>query len=288
MPLNTTLVATIGPSGEVLLYDLDTEDPSASKTGGIIGKGKSHQDEGYGLAWSSVSANRLVSASNDGSLCFWDAAKITMNMSPVVLLKDKEGASVNDLALSCGNMDLAYTASEAKRIDIWDARNKAGPASSKENAHDAEVMSVDASPLNEHLLLSGGSDGVIKLWDLRKMSHFIHSMDGVHTGDVTAVRWSPHYLSHFLSAGDDRRANVWDLGRIGQEQTEEDGRDGPPELLFCHGGHTGAVTDVSWSKSTGSEFLIASVSDDNIFQCWQMQKTLYTEDSEPVPAAELE
>ena len=34
--------------------------------------------------------------------------------------------------------------------------------------------------------------------------------------------------------------------------------------------------------------LCISVSDDNIFQCWQMQKTLYSEDAENVPSDELE
>ena len=288
MPQHPNVMAAIGPSGDVMLYDLDTENPAEQKNQGALGRCKGHGDEGYGLAWSSVRASRLVTAANDGTVCFWDTMRPSMKMSPATKLTDANGASVNDLSLSSTSADIAYSASEAKRIDVWDARKKGGPALSTLNAHADEVMSVDASPLSEHLLLSGGADSVIKLWDTRKMSSFIHSMEGVHEGDVTAVRWSPHHIAHFLSAGDDRRANVWDLGRIGQEQTEEDGRDGPPELLFCHGGHTGAVTDISWNLSSGSEFLVASVSDDNIFQCWQMQKTLYTEDNEKVPAAELE
>lgn len=31
--------------------------------------------------------------------------------------------------------------------------------------------------------------------------------------------------------------NIWDLSRIGDEQTPEEEEDGPPELLFVHGGH---------------------------------------------------
>lgn len=35
---------------------------------------------------------------------------------------------------------------------------------------------------------------------------------------------------------------MWDLSRIGEEQTPEDAEDGPPELLFVHGGHTARTT----------------------------------------------
>ena len=34
---------------------------------------------------------------------------------------------------------------------------------------------------------------------------------------------------------------VWDLSRIGDEQSPDDAEDGPPELLFIHGGHTSKV-----------------------------------------------
>jgi histone-binding protein RBBP4 len=43
------------------------------------------------------------------------------------------------------------------------------------------------------------------------------------------------------SCGADRRLMVWDLSRIGDEQSPDDAEDGPPELLFIHGGHTSKV-----------------------------------------------
>ena len=44
------------------------------------------------------------------------------------------------------------------------------------------------------------------------------------------------------SSGTDRRLHVWDLSKIGEEQTAEDAEDGPPELLFIHGGHTAKIS----------------------------------------------
>ncbi|ONM07071.1 hypothetical protein ZEAMMB73_Zm00001d033250 [Zea mays] len=51
---------------------------------------------------------------------------------------------------------------------------------------------------------------------------------------------------------------VWDLSRIDQEQTPEDAEDGPPELMFIHGGHTSKISDFSWNPCrTG--WLLASL-----------------------------
>jgi len=70
--------------------------------------------------------------------------------------------------------------------------------------------------------------------------------------------------------------NVWDLARIGDEQTTEDAEDGPPELLFIHGGHTSKISDFSFNLS--EPWVIASVAEDNILQVWQMAENIYNDD----------
>ena len=62
--------------------------------------------------------------------------------------------------------------------------------------------------------------------------------------------------------------HIWDTSRIGEEQSEaEDKEDGPPELMFIHGGHTAKVSDISWCHN--EDWLLASVSEDNILHVWQ-------------------
>jgi WD40 repeat protein len=87
------------------------------------------------------------------------------------------------------------------------------------------------------------------------------------------VEWSPFNESILGSASADRRVGIWDLSRIGMEQSPEDAEDGPPELLFLHGGHTSKVSDFSWN--TQDPWTMASVSEDNVLQVWQMAEEIY-------------
>jgi histone-binding protein RBBP4 len=71
---------------------------------------------------------------------------------------------------------------------------------------------------------------------------------------------------------------VLPLCRIGEEQTPEDAEDGPPELLFIHGGHTSKISDFSWNLN--DDWVISSVAEDNILQIWQMAENIYHEEDE--------
>jgi histone-binding protein RBBP4 len=62
------------------------------------------------------------------------------------------------------------------------------------------------------------------------------------------------------------------------EQTSEDAEDGPPELLFVHGGHTAKVSDFGWNSH--NNWTVASVSEDNVLQLWTMAEEIYAEDDD--------
>lgn len=67
--------------------------------------------------------------------------------------------------------------------------------------------------------------------------------------------------------------------RIGEEQSSEDAEDGPPELLFIHGGHTGKVMDFSWNLA--EDGVIASVDDTGLLQIWKMAEHIAEDDDPP-------
>lgn len=124
------------------------------------------------------------------------------------------------------------------------------------------------------------------------------------------VEWDPNHETVLASAADDRRLMVWDLNRyndlifypqfltdqstwsrthdnllthwsgyacrIGDEQLEGEAEDGPPELLFSHGGHKAKISDFSWNKN--QPWVISSVAEDNTLQVWQMAESIYRDD----------
>jgi histone-binding protein RBBP4 len=112
------------------------------------------------------------------------------------------------------------------------------------------------------------------------------------------------------SASADRRVNMWDLSRIGEEQLPEDAEDGPPELLFVHGGHTARpsvrlsihfevtelnlhllillffLQDICWSPQ--AEWHMATVAEDNVLQIFKPSTTALGDDGGDVPEDQLE
>lgn len=126
----------------------------------------------------------------------------------------------------------------------------------------------------------------VALWDLRNLKLKLHTFES-HTEEVLQLAWSPTNETVFASASGDRRINLWDVSKIGLEQTPEDAEDGPPELMFVHGGHTSRPTDLTWSPHEEEEFTLATVAEDNVLQVWRPSQTLASRESE-VDEIELE
>ncbi len=122
--------------------------------------------------------------------------------------------------------------------------------------------------LSRYILATGSADKTVALFDLRNLKTKLHLFES-HTDEVFQVSWSPKNETVLSSCGADRRLMIWDLSRIGAEQTAEDAEDGPPELLFIHGGHTAKISDFAWNGT--DEWVVASVAEDNILQVSAVQ-----------------
>jgi histone-binding protein RBBP4 len=127
----------------------------------------------------------------------------------------------------------------------------------------------------------------IALWDIRKLNVKLHSFEA-HRDEVLQLAWSPHDPTIFASSSADRRVHLWDISKIGEEQTPDDAEDGPPEMLFVHGGHTNRPTDLSWCPNVEKRFHLATVAEDNVVMVWQPSKNIYGRDEVSVQPEELE
>jgi histone-binding protein RBBP4 len=296
MPQNCEIIATKSPSGLVYVFDY-TKHPSVPGESGSepLLKLRGHKKEGYGLSWNPKTEGRLASGSDDKLVCVWDIqAAITSNkgkganeLEPILTYGDHTSV-VEDVCWHKHHESILASVSDDKYLRIWDTRKESnGKPTEKVLAHSAEVNCVDFAPFSEFILATGSADKRVHLWDMRNMKQELHGMEA-HTDEVFAIQWSPFSETILASCGADRRVMIWDITRIGTEQSTEDADDGPPELLFVHGGHTSKISDISWNPNEGEAWVMASVAEDNILQIWQPAENIYSEDTEEVADSALE
>ncbi|KAH8874667.1 Histone-binding protein RBBP4 [Schistosoma japonicum] len=259
MPQNPCVIATKTPSSDVLVFDY-TKHPSKPDPSGVCRpelRLRGHQKEGYGLSWNPNLNGYLLSASDDYTICMWD-----INATP------KEGRIIDAQTIFTGHTSVVEDVSwhplhesifgsvaDDKKLMIWDTRSGCTTRPSHTvDSHLAEVNCLSFNPFSEYILATGSAD--------------------------RTVQWSPHHETILASSGTDRRLHVWDLSKIGEEQSAEDAEDGPPELLFIHGGHTAKISDFSWNPNDA--WVICSVSEDNILQVWQMAENIYNDEELPL------
>lgn len=278
-PHNHFLLATKTVSAEVYVFDY-SKHPSKPAADGVCKPDirlTGHKTEGYGLSWNVQREGYLLSGSDDAQICIWDIQAATANGSslPALHIYGGHGSVVEDVAWHPCHSALFGSVGDDKRLIIWDMRNPAEAAHEKDvEAHEAEVNCLSFNPFNEYVVATGSADKTVALWDLRNLRKKLHTFES-HQEEVFQVGWSPHHEAILSSSGADRKLMVWDLSRIGEEQSAEDAEDGPPELLFVHGGHTAKISDFAYN--TKEEWVVASVAEDNILQIWQMAENIWAD-----------
>jgi len=290
MPQNKFVIATKTPTSDVLIFDYTKHpskpDPNAGCSPELRLKG--HSKEGYGLSWNPNLSGHLLSASDDHTICLWDLNTAAKEAKMLDAIRVFNGHSdvVEDVSWHLLHESLFGSVADDHKLMIWDTRRGSNNKPSHTvDAHTAEVNCLSFNPYSEFILATGSADKTVALWDLRNLRLKLHSFES-HKDEIFQVQWSPHNETILASSGTDRRLHVWDLSKIGEEQTTEDAEDGPPELLFIHGGHTAKISDFAWNPN--DPWVICSVSEDNIMQVWQMAENIYNDEEIDTPAAELE
>ncbi|CAF1021543.1 unnamed protein product [Didymodactylos carnosus] len=298
MPQNPSIIATKSPSSEVLIFNhtKSSQLKQQQQQEGIPAttectpelRLRGHTKEGYGLSWNPNLSAHILSASDDHTICLWNIEKAPTEANKVDPLAIFQGhqAVVEDVAWHLFHETLFGSVGDDCKLMIWDTRtSNHSKATHTVDAHVAEVNCLSFNPYSEFILATGSADKTVALWDLRNLKLKLHTFES-HKDEIFQVQWSHHNETILASSGTDRRLHVWDLSKIGEEQNNDDADDGPPELLFIHGGHTAKISDFSWNPN--EPWIICSVSEDNIMQVWQMAENIYTEDENETNSVDLE
>ncbi|KAI5577524.1 hypothetical protein POPTR_009G135100v4 [Populus trichocarpa] len=283
MPQNPAIVGAKTSGCEVYVFDSTKQaerkqrdgcDPDLRLTG--------HDKEGYGLSWSPFKQGYLVSGSHDNRICLWDVSAVAQDkVLGALQVYEAHESVVEDVSWHLKNENLFGSVGDDCQLIIWDLRTNQIQHSVK--AHEKEINYLSFNPYNEWILATASSDATVGLFDMRKLTVPLHALRS-NTEEVFQVEWDPNHETVLASSADDRRLNVWDLNRIGEEQLELDADDGPPELLFSHGGHKAKISDFSWNKN--EPWVISSVADDNTLQVWQMAESIYRDEDDIASAEE--
>ncbi|KAK3587716.1 hypothetical protein CHS0354_042507, partial [Potamilus streckersoni] len=237
MPQNPCIIATNASTSDVLLFDY-TRQPSRPNPDGkcnpdLILTG--HQEEGYSLSWSPFLSGRLLSASDDRTICSWDINAIPFRrrfISPLNVYR-AHTAIVNDVAWHHSHQSVFGSVGDDRRFIIWDTRSN---QTQIVRAHTAEVQCLSFNPYCEYLMATGSADGSVAVWDIRYFNSRLYSIVA-HQDATYQVHWSPHYEKVLASSGTDKMIYIWDLSKLEEK---------PSELQFIRCEHTGEIFEFSW------------------------------------------
>ena len=115
------MIATKSPSSTVFVFDYSKH---SSMPTDIVSKPQhrclGHTAEGYGLAWSPLTAGQLLSGSDDATLCLWD-------------INSSAGATVQATHIFRGHTDVI------EDVDWSEDLSKSKPAIVKKSSYTATI-----------------------------------------------------------------------------------------------------------------------------------------------------
>ncbi|KAK7541198.1 WD40-repeat-containing domain protein [Phyllosticta citribraziliensis] len=277
MPQNPNLIATWCTDGRVLVFDRTKHssepDPSGVSKPDIELVG--HEAEGFGLSWNPQEEGWLATGSEDCTVRLWNTKGDFNKNDPTIRPArtfEHHTAIVNDVQHNPINPFLLGSVSDDLTLQILDTRQETNKvALHRKDAHADAVNCLAFHPHWESIVATGSSDHTVGLWDLRFLDKKLHSLEN-HTQTVINVDWHPTDSAVLASASVDKRINFWDVSKIGEEQTPEEAEDGPPELLFIHGGFTNSVTDFSWNRN--DPWFMLATAEDNQLQIFRPARTI--------------
>ncbi|XP_954005.1 chromatin assembly factor subunit, putative [Theileria annulata] len=233
-----------------------------------------HSSEGYGLAWNST--NQLVSCSSDGTIALWDLNSSSHNktnclngiVDGIGIISPVSTYNTMDSTHNCDNVGLndvefindnvVLIASDDTNVHLMDLRTNSTSSNSKFSIG-SSVNCLSLNKFDKNYFVCGCDNGKISLFDTRMDSNLL--VIDHHKDSVNQIEFNSSCCGLFATCSNDSTVCIFDLSCRGDE------------LRFVHQGHKDQVNDISWTKldyyqSSHLGFTLASVSQDNLLQCF--------------------
>ncbi|KAH9964218.1 glutamate-rich WD repeat-containing protein [Russula dissimulans] len=290
-PAEPYFVASWADTGKVHIWDVRPLIYALETPGAAIDKGRTDaarytidthgRAEGFAMDWaaSDTGALRLLTGDVHSKIYLTTSTPtgFTTQKTPFT----SHTSSVEDIQWSPSDVTVFASCSADQSVRVWDVRSKGRQnIAGIEGAHSSDVNVISWNRSTAYLLLSGGDEGGIKVWDLRNVKkRGTTAPDPTpvasftwHRAPITSVEWHPTEDSAFAASGADDQVTLWDLAveqdddeTGAMDDTPENGRDVPPQLLFVHQGQKD-VKEVHWHPQIPGTIISTARDGFNIFK----------------------
>ncbi|KAH0565949.1 hypothetical protein GP486_000641, partial [Trichoglossum hirsutum] len=215
----------------------------------------------HDIAWGRITGDHrrgiIAGALENGSLDLWDADALLTGESDAFMSRTtKHTGPIKSLQFNPFKSELLATAGVKGELFIFDLNNVSNPFRLGNPAPRAGFESVDWNKRIPHILVTGGSDGLVTVWDVKAKKESL-SFNTAGGKAVSAVAWDPENATKLITATpDDTVIQVWDLRNA----------HAPERTLNAH---NQGVLSLSWCRQDSD--LLLSCGKDNRTICWNPQ-----------------
>ncbi|KAF8506580.1 glutamate-rich WD repeat-containing protein [Russula emetica] len=284
-------VASWAETGKVHIWDVRPLIHALETPGATVDKGRADTPrytvdthgsvEGFAMDWAASDTGSLRLLTGDIHSKIYLTTSTPTGFTTQKTPFTSHTSSVEDIQWSPSEATVFASCSADQSVRMWDVRSKGRQnVAGIENAHKSDVNVISWNRSTAYLLVSGGDEGGIKVWDLRNVKKRGTSAPDPtpvasftwHQAPITSVEWHPTEDSVFAASGADDQVTLWDLAveqdddeTGAMDDTPENGRDVPPQLLFVHQGQK-EVKEVHWHPQIPGTILSTARDGFNIFK----------------------
>ncbi|XP_027201095.2 histone-binding protein RBBP4-A-like [Dermatophagoides pteronyssinus] len=239
------------------------------------------------LEWNSQTSGLLLTGYDRHRIAIWDmnSQKKRKSLTTKLVLggcdqNDNDNVGfIYDASWHQKHPEICASTTSKGNILLWDIRsNNVQRPSHYFTGHKGSAFQIKFNPFSEYVFITSGSDCQIAAWDLRNLNEKLHSIQ-LKQEKFHTLKWSSHCETLFAALTNDRKVYLFDMDKIFDELLPQEIDNGPSSLTFIHGGHTSRICDFDWNHNDINPLMICSVSDDNVFQIWQMSSKYVTQDT---------